>query len=404
MRNVLLLSFLTIFGLGLSQSLFGKSIYLDYSNRCMNRFEYIHSELKPDQYFVKYQAYSNNNEKVLLSIGLEDTRIMPSKPQGTLSCGAINFNEEFFQSINKDELEVFVVRPHESGGYIASRVREAEYVNFDGEFMTYSSKRIEFDYQTKTGVNTIKGNKEQYFEVGKEVDCSKGNVLRWFVDNNAENFCDLQMVDRIGAIIYCDWRGNFTDSKMLADYTLMKVNGHVLDAFIAESCAGNGHTITDAMLKNTASYSNYASSNTTSSRVLTSPSFKDETVSVPQEPTVYIEKSVPHVPEVSSYSTEKVSDFAHVPAMEYRPGTKLAKEEMESYSQASEPQLKEGMMLVFDAADTVEKGSPAFHIIQKGETLYSLSRKYGVSLEALAGLNGISDVSKIEIGQKLRLR
>ena len=41
------------------------------------------------------------------------------------------------------------------------------------------------------------------------------------------------------------------------------------------------------------------------------------------------------------------------------------------------------------------------HKLEKGETLYSISRKYNVSYEALAAANGITDPTKMKIGTVL---
>lgn len=41
------------------------------------------------------------------------------------------------------------------------------------------------------------------------------------------------------------------------------------------------------------------------------------------------------------------------------------------------------------------------HRVVRGETLWSISRHYGVDLDALVRANQISDVSKVEIGRKL---
>ncbi len=44
---------------------------------------------------------------------------------------------------------------------------------------------------------------------------------------------------------------------------------------------------------------------------------------------------------------------------------------------------------------------PLRHTLEKGETLYSISRKYKVSYEALASANGISDPTKLKVGTVL---
>jgi LysM repeat protein len=43
------------------------------------------------------------------------------------------------------------------------------------------------------------------------------------------------------------------------------------------------------------------------------------------------------------------------------------------------------------------------HTVAKGETLYAISRKYGVSVPEIKGLNGLTDNS-IRIGQKLKIK
>jgi LysM repeat protein len=43
------------------------------------------------------------------------------------------------------------------------------------------------------------------------------------------------------------------------------------------------------------------------------------------------------------------------------------------------------------------------YVVQRGDTLYSISRRYGVSMWEIARLNGIADVNRIWVGQVLRI-
>lgn len=43
------------------------------------------------------------------------------------------------------------------------------------------------------------------------------------------------------------------------------------------------------------------------------------------------------------------------------------------------------------------------HVIEKGDTMYSVSRKYGVSVDELCAANNISNPSKVKLGQKIRI-
>ena len=44
-----------------------------------------------------------------------------------------------------------------------------------------------------------------------------------------------------------------------------------------------------------------------------------------------------------------------------------------------------------------------WHTVQRGETMYSIARRYGTTVEAIAQANGISNPSQIYTGQKLRI-
>lgn len=48
-------------------------------------------------------------------------------------------------------------------------------------------------------------------------------------------------------------------------------------------------------------------------------------------------------------------------------------------------------------------GDPLTHTVKKGDDLTKISKKYGVSIEDIAKMNGIKDVNKISVGQKLEI-
>ncbi len=43
------------------------------------------------------------------------------------------------------------------------------------------------------------------------------------------------------------------------------------------------------------------------------------------------------------------------------------------------------------------------HVVEKGDTMYSISRKYGVSVDEICAANNISNASKVKLGQKIRI-
>ncbi|MFH1054315.1 MAG: transglycosylase SLT domain-containing protein [Candidatus Woesearchaeota archaeon] len=54
-------------------------------------------------------------------------------------------------------------------------------------------------------------------------------------------------------------------------------------------------------------------------------------------------------------------------------------------------------VMIKDGADVVT------HIVSKGETMFMISKMYGLDLNLLIGLNKIKDVSRIKIGQKIKI-
>lgn len=47
--------------------------------------------------------------------------------------------------------------------------------------------------------------------------------------------------------------------------------------------------------------------------------------------------------------------------------------------------------------------SAGTHIVQRGDTLYSIARRYGVSVNSILRMNNISNPSQIEVGQRIRV-
>lgn len=49
-------------------------------------------------------------------------------------------------------------------------------------------------------------------------------------------------------------------------------------------------------------------------------------------------------------------------------------------------------------------GNPMYHVVQKGETLFGISRKYNLSVQELLSINKLSEKSTIYAGQRLRVK
>ncbi len=82
-----------------------------------------------------------------------------------------------------------------------------------------------------------------------------------------------------------------------------------------------------------------------------------------------------------------------------------------SQKEVSTPVQDETPATIYTTDDTVQpepevikeekKQEPIIHIVQKGESLWVIARKYGVTVQAIADANNIEDKSLIKINQKL---
>jgi len=56
------------------------------------------------------------------------------------------------------------------------------------------------------------------------------------------------------------------------------------------------------------------------------------------------------------------------------------------------------------SAPTVQEPEPVYHKVVKGDTLYGISKKYGVSVKTLCRLNGITESTTLSLGRRLRVK
>ncbi len=118
------------------------------------------------------------------------------------------------------------------------------------------------------------------------------------------------------------------------------------------------------------------------------------TLSAPA-PTVPSMTATPSGPQTIRYVVKKGDTIAHLSRV-YR--TTMA-EIIRANPGITDPNnLRVGTVLTI----TVGAGQAGrTHIVQRGETLYSIARKYGITPESLAQANGLTDPNRLVVGQVL---
>jgi murein DD-endopeptidase MepM/ murein hydrolase activator NlpD len=60
-------------------------------------------------------------------------------------------------------------------------------------------------------------------------------------------------------------------------------------------------------------------------------------------------------------------------------------------------------LFVFTALPDAIPAEERIHVLQRGETIYSVARSYGVSFQEILMINGIADATKVQAGLRLRI-
>ena len=70
---------------------------------------------------------------------------------------------------------------------------------------------------------------------------------------------------------------------------------------------------------------------------------------------------------------------------------------------AAQPKVEQAQQAPAQKVQQPQTPSYSFHTVSAGETLFSISKRYGMSVEDLKQLNSIGAQNLITIGQKLRI-
>ncbi len=157
--------------------------------------------------------------------------------------------------------------------------------------------------------------------------------------------------------------------------------------------------------------------------------YKDSLFFKTIRPSEYVANSYGNMQEVAIYHKVKNGETLQTIAQKYR----VSANDIASWNQISKKRpLKAGKTIVIyvlrkkeetksttdsisvstpinlNSSDTIAQATianniPKTHIVRQGDTLFSISKQYNVSIEELCRLNNISNSSHIKVGQKLLL-
>ncbi len=349
-NNLVLFLLLTFWG-----TLSSKDIYLKYDPACMDRYEYRFNNNTKGNGLISYYLNGENAERIMLEIGVESIKRIKKAPKRMKTCDKIKVNDLLANSINSGKDKVYIVRPVEQY-YTISMVHLATFIatSTDGFEMAGSGYHFNyFDNQSNILAKNIAsaGSSAQIFFIGTNYrDCFKSYTIKKVPEETCKPYTDLSFIPGIG--ITEEKTGLTPQEAEQNKLQLVKINNLSLAAYIHKKCTKNA-----------------------SSEVVVEYQSRPET-DAQKDPKENV--NPPSYEMLFSATNEPISS-------EYVP---ISNELIYPYNQPSETFQSK--------AACKELSYPGVHIIQLNETLYGISRKYGITVRQLRSWNDLQEHTVIK--------
>ena len=377
----------------LSSGLNGANLYVLFDEACMDRLEYKYTNAKKGKDYIVYHINVNAKQKIVLEVGPESQTYQTTPPQPLLSCGNTTFDLNLVETINRKIDQVYMVVKKGNRKFYLSPVSFASHYDFDGELMKYISPKYQFIFNVNHGaigenISYINPNAKVYFEGKLENECSGSLLFRQIAQGSQVPFTDLVFVPEIGVVE--ERSGINSDDAILNTIKLVKVNSSSLNKHLRLLCdptaqRGNSVQPLDEFAARGVSPQQFSGEPM-------EPGGGGGNVQAPTEPG---EPGGPIEPNyensnsdnnTNSYSNNSGANAPIEPV--YTPPTSSSSN---NYTAPVTP------------APAPTPSSPSYYTVKKGDTLYGISRKHGISVAQLRQWNSLGSSNLIRQGDQLKV-
>lgn len=143
-----------LFCLMFSGELMAQDIFLYQDKSCIDRYEYRFSEKNIDVDYIAYVLHRTENEIIHLEIGVENTNSTLYLPGKLTSCNSIKWNKKLIQEINSGKTTLSIVRK-EGKQYYTSPVSLASVLYTENGQLTMYGSGYEFNSSLNEPIGQI---------------------------------------------------------------------------------------------------------------------------------------------------------------------------------------------------------------------------------------------------------
>lgn len=323
-------------------------MYILFDNDCMDVFEYEFQNKGAGENYDAYQIKVNDTEKVIFEVNPESYRYQNYLPAQYISCQNAVFDKRLVAQINRSVDEVYIIQKKGRKKYYLLPVIFAAYFKNDGGDIDYISPKYQFRFNTESGtigedVSFNNPKADIFFEAKLENECSGAFLLRQNVKDQPKGLTYIVFVPEVGIIE--ERNGSNSLEALENTVKLEKVNNKSFSSHLKAVCKERrSDDIGDLVLTPVDPVDD---------------GFGNDDFGRP-------------TPRINDELAERGFDDTEIkidPIVDYNSPT--------TNNISTSPSFNSNT-------------SDRYHTVKKGETLYRISKKYGISVGELKSWNNLS--------------
>jgi LysM repeat protein len=416
-------TFLLLLAVFVTLPLASANLYIQYDPQCMDRLEYTNTESGQDASYVVYQIKINEQEKLILEVGLEAQRYQTYLPSQSINCSNALFSREMANNINQQIDKAYIVYQKGRKQYYVSPVSFAAYFVHNDEKISYTSPQYQFELNLNRGIigENIAQNRQRaevYFDGRLENQCSGAYVFRQFSLYTSSPHMDIIIVPEVGVVEARSGRNAEDALKNIR--RLEKVNDQFLSDYMDRVCLGIEPETSTAGGMSTV----YQPDTDIQGPAQPSGMQVKGSTTIPKKHTVKQKEtlfSIAKSNNVALADLRKWNDLENSNLI--RPGDVLwlGPPVDESQIQTKSGAGPDGLPAPYDQVPGVEKFAwgtqqenlntqdgtayweayPTEYLVQPGETIAGIARKFGFTESRFRKMNNLLPEEEVKIGQRL---
>ncbi|MEL6865134.1 MAG: LysM peptidoglycan-binding domain-containing protein [Bacteroidota bacterium] len=232
--------FILLLGLCLNSLAYGETIFIQYDKNCMDRYEYRYNG--GGYSHIAYHLNLDERQKVILEVGIESKVPRNTPPQGMVNCANVKINERTIREINNGETQVYIVR-RQGNQYNVSPVGIATYSQISPTFIGFTSLDYKFVYNfrqpaSQRNLADSKSESSVFFRGTLKHHCPKQYQFEKTKKQAGRNYSEMVIIPEIGII---EERSGFNKTDAANNrLVLVAINGTPIEQFYNNFCSEKG--------------------------------------------------------------------------------------------------------------------------------------------------------------------